>query len=76
MASAKQIYDQSIELWYEYADYDMKACGHPGVYGPTSLVEWSINEGMLKGAISALQEVINKIEKDRKNANSNSNSRN
>lgn len=66
MASSQQIYDLSVELWYQYADSDMKACGHPGVCGPTSQGEWSINEGMLKGAIAALQDVISKIEKDRK----------
>ncbi len=66
MTNIEQIHDLSVELWHEYADENIKSCGYPSIYGPTSSVEWSVEEGMLKGAIAALSQVVNKIESDRK----------
>ena len=60
------IYQAAVQLWYDVAhDNDNMLCkGHPGVVGMTSAdQEYSMEWGVLQGAITALQEVSNNISK-------------
>ena len=59
---SEELYNTATGLWYTQADNHMRACGHPGVPGPTGGAEVADQElSYLQGAIKALQEVESKI---------------
>ena len=57
----EQIYQLSLDLYYEIADDNMKRRGHPGPMGPTPNQPWDWKIGVLEGAIQTLKEVSAKL---------------
>lgn len=57
------VVDLANSLWYEHVN---NGGGHPGCKGPTEGEFWSSVYGNLKGAALALDQVAEKIKKDKK----------
>lgn len=63
----REIYDMSVNLYYQVADDNMRRRGHPGVMGPAGVIEpdtnkpWDVNIGMIEGAIETLKQIANKL---------------
>lgn len=64
----KQLYNLSVDLWYQMADDNMKSCGHCGVSGINGTSQY-INDGYaeLLGAIGNLTAIKEKMWRDRGN---------
>ena len=60
----KNIYKNSLDLWYQIADDQMLGCGHPGHMGPAHDEILSEEYSILRGAIETLNDIANKLEKD------------
>jgi len=60
----KEIYSLSVSIYYEIADDNMLASGHPGELGPAHNEVLTEEYSNLMGAIETLKQIANKMQKD------------